>query len=165
LIVARGSRLLYSRIGSGLFAETALLREAAAEQSGKMSPHFGSGLALETVANALENNARLQLRAYVGARMARVLSCDGGSSFQVEVEMLNARQTPAGGVTHCLAAELQILHSEPLTARKRPGRISKSPRFVAIDCVAANSEGSMAIVLSSSASEWLGGEAKDHNSA
>jgi hypothetical protein len=108
-----------ARKTSGLFAETALLREAAAEQSDKMSASIleaaRAASAMETVAKTMDNNARVQLRAYVGARMARVVSHDNGSTFEVEVEIFNAGQTPARGVTHCLAAELQILHGEPLS--------------------------------------------------
>jgi hypothetical protein len=62
----------------------------------------------------LEASSQRQLRAYVGVEWCRVASPDGGNTFEVEVQIKNTGQTPAFEIRHRIAAELQIVHAEPL---------------------------------------------------
>jgi len=56
-----------------------------------------------------EKTAERQLGAYIGVESCRVVTNDWGSTFEVQVLIKNAGQTPAYDVTHRIAADLQIL--------------------------------------------------------
>lgn len=93
---------------AGLFFwQLRLIRKGLADTKG------AADAARESVELA-RKTAQRQLRAYVGVSDARVVSSDNGSTFDVEIELTNAGQTPALRVTHQMAVGLQIFRDKPL---------------------------------------------------
>jgi hypothetical protein len=77
-----------------------------------------------------EKTAERQLGAYIGIEWCKVISNDWGSTFEVEVQIKNAGQTPAFDVTHRIAAGLRVLHGEPLDftmPERRPSKLPLAP--------------------------------------
>jgi hypothetical protein len=77
-----------------------------------------------------EKTAERQLGAYIGIEWCKVISNDWGNTFEVEVQIKNAGQTPAFDVTHRIAVGLQILHGEPLDfsmPKRRPSKLPIAP--------------------------------------
>jgi hypothetical protein len=62
----------------------------------------------------LKESAERQLGAYIGIEWCRIISHDGGSTFEVEVQIKNAGQTQAYDVTHRIAADIQVRNGEPI---------------------------------------------------
>lgn len=80
----------------------------------------------------LKEVSQQELGAYIGVESCEVFSDDWGSTFAVGVRIKNAGQTPAFNVTHCIEADLQILHGEPLTfpvPDRKPGKLPIAPGF------------------------------------
>jgi hypothetical protein len=75
-----------------------------------------------------EKTAERQLGAYIGIEWCRVATNDGGTTFEVEIQIKNAGQTPAYAVSHRITAALQIMHGERLEF----GMPDRSPGIIPI---------------------------------
>jgi hypothetical protein len=77
-----------------------------------------------------KRTAERQLRAYIGVKTASVVSHDEGNNFEVEVELINAGQTPAHHVSHHMSTGLQVVRAPPpdfKTSERGRGEVPVSP--------------------------------------
>jgi hypothetical protein len=77
-----------------------------------------------------KRTAERQLRAYIGVKEARIVSRDEGNTFEVEIELTNAGQTPAHHVRHHMSTGLQVIRDPPpdfKTSKRGRGEVPVSP--------------------------------------